>query len=72
MYFVYSPSYDYEEEPTLQEFKTSSEVTAFIEKDIKRNETGTYHNTVHDYTVIEGTRLKVDVVEYVSKVEITK
>ena len=72
MFFVYTPTYDYDSLAELKEIETLAEVVAFIEEDLKKNEWNIFPHKAEDYTVIEGRKLEVATVEYASKVKIER
>lgn len=68
MVFVITPVYEYDESSEVKEFNTKEEALEFIDKDLERNVSSKFQNGPNDYIVIEGRKIKLKIVQYVSKV----
>ena len=72
MVFVLPPSYEYDEFRELLVYDDLEDALSFIEDDLEKNIKSTFKNGVDDYTVIEGKKIKIKAVDYVSKVVVDK
>lgn len=72
MFFVYTPTYGYDERSELKVFDSLDQVKEFIEQDLKRNSDSTFKNTPDNYLVIEGQVRKVVPVRYAASVSIER
>jgi hypothetical protein len=68
MIFVFTPIYDYDESREVYEFESIEKAISFVEEDLRKNKTASFHNGSEDYIVVEGRKIKLKAIEYASKV----
>ena len=68
MIYVFTPIYDYDESREVYEFESIEKAISFVEEDLRKNKTASFHNGSEDYIVVEGRKIKLKAIEYASKV----
>jgi len=68
MIYVFTPIYDYDESREVYEFESIEKVISFVEEDLRKNKTASFHNGSEDYIVVDGRKKHLKTVEYASKV----